>query len=119
MREKAATARKGPSNLGDLDDVFAGKSEPVAPPAGAMARSAPTSAASASGGEGARTEQPERGGATLSTIRIPHYLSERIANYLHVNRGDTMQTLFFKGLVELGIEVEAQDLVPKRQRRAR
>ena len=38
---------------------------------------------------------------------------------MHVHRGDTMQTLFFKGLVELGIEVEPESLVPKRQRRAR
>ena len=119
MREKAAAVRKAPAQLGDLDDVFAGKGEPVAPPAGATSRSAPTSAASGSSGEDARAGQPEPRGATLSTIRIPHYLSERIANYLHVNRGDTMQTLFFKGLVELGIEVEAEDLVPKRQRRAR
>ncbi len=34
-------------------------------------------------------------------------------------RDDTMQTLFFKGLVELGIEVKPEDWVPKRQRRAR
>lgn len=110
--------------MGDLDDVFAGKGETVTPPPGAIPRSAPVSAqpspaASAGEGEEAQAGQPERGGATLSTIRIPHYLSERIANYLHVNRGDTMQTLFFKGLVELGIEVEPEDLVPKRQRRAR
>lgn len=126
MREKAATARKGPSRLGDLDDVFAGKGETVAPPPGVAPRSAPVSAqpapaapAGAGAGEGTHMGQLERGGATLSTIRIPHYLSERIANYLHANRGDTMQTLFFKGLVELGIEVEPEDLVPKRQRRAR
>ena len=54
-----------------------------------------------------------------STIRIPEYLSERIADYLHVHRGDNMQTMFFKGLVKLGIKVEPEDLVPKRQRRSR
>ena len=62
---------------------------------------------------------PERPGVSLSTIRIPEYLSERIAEYLYHHRGDNMQTLFFKGLVKLGIEVEPEDLVPKRQRRSR
>jgi hypothetical protein len=56
---------------------------------------------------------------SLSTIRIPEYLAERISDYLHLQRGDTMQTLFLKGLVELGIEADLEDLVPKRQRRAR
>lgn len=112
MREKAASARKGPAGLGDLGDVLAGKGEPMAPPTDAASRGT-------SAGEGARAGQPERGGATLSTIRIPHYLSERIADYLHANRGDTQQTMFFKGLTKLGIEVEPEDLVPKRQRRSR
>lgn len=126
MREKAAAARKGPAGLGDLDDVLAGKGEVMAPPTGAAPRSAPVPEQPAPApapvvpaGEEARADRPERGGATLSTIRIPHYLSDRIADHLHANRGDTMQTLFFKGLTKLGIEVEPEDLVPKRQRRAR
>jgi hypothetical protein len=57
MREKTVSARKGPAGLGGLDDVLAGKGEPVAPPAGATPRSPTppqTTAAAASIGEGAR-----------------------------------------------------------------
>ncbi len=49
----------------------------------------------------------------------PHHLSAPISDYLHANKGDTLTTLFFKGLMKLGIEVEPGDLVPKRQRRSR
>ena len=35
------------------------------------------------------------------------------------HRGDTMQSLIFKGLKKMGLHVEDEDLVPKRQRRAR
>ena len=127
MREggtTAASARKGLAKLAsdDLDDVFAGKGERMTPPTGGAPRSAPVPErpAAPTGGEAlGPAKRVERAGVSLSTIRIPNYLSERIADYLHVHRGATMQTLFFKGLVELGIEVEPEDLVPKRQRRAR
>lgn len=114
-----AAARKGPAKLGgDLDDVFAAKREVASPSSGGAMRS---------GGAGARANPPEpapvepaeKEGVTSSTIRIPHYLSDRISDYLHANKGDTLTTLFFKGLMKLGIEVEPGDLVPKRQRRSR
>lgn len=61
----------------------------------------------------------EREALTISTIRFPVYLSDQIADYLHAHRGDTMQSLIFKGLKKMGLHVEDEDLVPKRQRRAR
>ena len=45
MPEKAATARRGRAGLGDMDDVFAGKDEPVA----ALAEPAPRPARGAVG----------------------------------------------------------------------
>jgi hypothetical protein len=125
MREDAtAASRKGPAKLasGDLDDMFEAKRERPAAPGGAAPRSAlvPERPVPAAESEGAGPpKRVEKAGVSLSTIRIPDYLSERIANYLHVHRSDTMQTLFFKGLVKLGIDVEPDDLVPKRQRRMR
>jgi len=119
MSERSTTAsatRKGPAKLGeDLDEVFAAKKETTAP-------RAPVSDSAAVSGETGRGERPqavERDGVTSSTIRIPHYLSARISDYLHANKGDTLTTLVFKGLTKLGIEVEPDDLVPKRQRRSR
>ena len=120
MSEKgrAAVTRKGPAKLGeDLDDVFAAKKEaPLLPGDGAM-NGSPARGADRS--EPTPAEPAEKEGMTSSTIRIPHYLSDRISDYLHVNKGDTLTTLFFKGLTKLGIEVEPGDLVPKRQRRSR
>ena len=91
-RGRAAVARKGPAKLGeDLDDVFAAKKESALPPSGgATGRDA-----------GGRANQPEP---------APVELAEK---------GDTLTTLFFKGLTKLGIKVEPGDLVPKRQRRSR
>ena len=117
-RGRAAAARKGPAKLGeDLDDVFAAKKEAAPQPGdGAVSRD-PGSGANRP--EPALVEPPEKEGVTSSTIRIPHYLSDRISDYLHANKGDTLTTLVFKGLTKLGIEVEPGDLVPKRQRRSR
>lgn len=108
MSERSAvTARKGPAKLGeDLDEVFAPKKVAVAP-GGAVA--------SRAGGP----EPADRDTVTSSTIRIPGYLTDRISNYLHANKGDSMTTMFFKGLTKLGIEVEPEDLVPKRRRGSR
>ena len=111
MSERSAAARKGPAKLGeDLDSVFATKKGTVTPGGAAV---------SGEGGRAASLEPVERDGVTSSTIRIPHYLSARISDYLHANKGDTLTTLVFKGLTKLGIEVEPEDLVPKRQRRSR
>ena len=110
MSERSAATRKGPAKLGgDLDAVFATKKN-VATPGDAV---------SGEGGRASSPEPPEKDGVTSSTIRIPHYLSARISDYLHANKGDTLTTLVFKGLTKLGIEVEPEDLVPKRQRRSR
>lgn len=111
MSERSTATRKGPAKLGeDLDAVFATKKDAATP------------GVAAASGEGSGTGSPEpveRDGVTSSTIRIPHYLSARISDYLHANKGDTLTTLVFKGLTKLGIEVEPEDLVPKRQRRSR
>ena len=117
-RGRAATARKGPAKLGeDLDEVFTAKKEAAPlPGSGAMNRDA---ANGAKRPELVPAGPEEKEGVTSSTIRIPHYLSDRISDYLHANKGDTLTTLFFKGLTKLGIEVEPGDLVPKRQRRSR
>ena len=61
----------------------------------------------------------QRDAVAISSIRFPLYLSDEIAEYLHTHRGDTMQSLIFKGLKKMGLHVEDEDLVPKRQRRAR
>jgi hypothetical protein len=61
--------------------------------------------------EARSAKRRERAGVSLSTIRIPDYLAERISDYLHFHRGDTMRALFFKGLVKLGIEFDPEDLV--------
>ena len=117
-RGRGATPRKGPAKLGeDLDDVFAAKKAAAPlPTGGVMNRDA---ASGAKRLEPTLAEPEEKEGVTSSTIRIPHYLSDRISDYLHANKGDTLTTLFFKGLTKLGIEVEPGDLVPKRQRRSR
>ena len=117
-RGRAAVARKGPAKLGeDLDDVFAAKKEAASLPGGAATNGSTEGGANRP--EPASVEPAEKEGVTSSTIRIPHYLSDRISDYLHANKGDTLTTMFFKGLTKLGIEVEPGDLVPKRQRRSR
>ena len=117
-RSRAAVARKGPAKLGeDLDDVFAAKKEAASSPGDAATNKSTEGGANRP--EPASVESAEKDGVTSSTIRIPHYLSDRISDYLHVNKGDTLTTMFFKGLTKLGIEVEPGDLVPKRQRRSR
>ncbi len=63
--------------------------------------------------EPAPAELAERERVTSSTIRILHYLPDRISDDLHANKGDTLTTLRFKGLTKLGIEVEPGDLVPQ------
>ena len=117
-RSRAAAARKGPAKLGeDLDDVFAAKKEAALSPGGTATNRSTEGGANRP--EPVYVEPAEKDGVTSSTIRIPHYLSDRISDYLHVNKGDTLTTMFFKGLTKLGIEVEPGDLVPKRQRRSR
>jgi hypothetical protein len=120
MPERNAAARKGPAQLGgeDLDEVFAPKKVAAAPGAGGAAAG---SKEEGRGGHAGTLSVPEDGDdkPTSSTLRIPGYLSDNISEYLHDHKGDNMQTMFFKGLVGLGIHVRPEDLKPKRQRRSR
>src|SRR5512132_1865465 len=111
-------------NMDKLGDVLAGKLQPPSLPAGADQRvtTAPVSLAPA---EPASTEpaiaDPKRKGpkGISTSLEVPPYLMENIAEYLRANGGHNMRTLLFTGLSKLGIHVEPQDLVPQRQRRSR
>lgn len=54
-----------------------------------------------------------------TSLEVPPYLMDNIAEYLRANAGYNMRTLLFTGLTKLGIHVEPEDLVPQRQRRSR
>lgn len=112
-------------NMDKLGDVLAGKGQPPSLPAGAEQRgtTAPVSPAPATP-ELASTEpavdSKRKGPKGISTsLEVPPYLMENIAEYLRANGGHNMRTLLFTGLSKLGIHVEPQDLVPQRQRRSR
>ena len=112
-------------NMDKLGDVLAGKGQPPSLPAGAEQRgtTAPVSPAPATP-EPASTEPAvdsnRKGPKGISTsLEVPPYLMENIAEYLRANGGHNMRTLLFTGLSKLGIHVEPQDLVPQRQRRSR
>lgn len=114
MSEAAGRAlvRKGAAKLNadKLSDVLAGKGQSPSPPAGAEQR-------------GAATPSPEpkrKGPKGISTsLEVPLYLMDNIAEYLRANGRHNMRTLLFTGLTKLGIHVEPEDLVPQRQRRSR
>jgi hypothetical protein len=108
-----------------LGDVLAGKGQPPSLPAGAEQRgtTVPVSLAPVTP-EPASTEpavdSKRKGPKGISTsLEVPPYLMENIAEYLRANGGHNMRTLLFTGLSKLGIHVEPQDLVPQRQRRSR
>src|SRR5512132_1149664 len=112
-------------NMDKLGDVLAGKGQPPSLSAGAEQRgtTAPVSPAPATP-EPASTEpavdSKRKGPKGISTsLEVPPYLMENIAEYLRANGGHNMRTLLFTGLSKLGIHVEPQDLVPQRQRRSR
>jgi hypothetical protein len=113
-------------NMDKLGDVLAGKGQPPSQPAGAEQRgtTAPVSLAPVTT-ETASTEptvaDPKRKGpkGISTSLEVPPYLMENIAEYLRANGGHNMRTLLFTGLSKLGIHVEPQDLVPQRQRRSR
>jgi hypothetical protein len=107
-------------NIDKLGDVLAGKGQSPSPPAGAEQRGAtpPVSLAPVAPEPG--PADPKRRPKGISTsLEVPPYLMENIAEYLRANGGHNMRTLLFTGLTKLGIHVDPQDLVPQRQRRSR
>ena len=123
-----ASARRGAAKL-DMDklgDVLAGKGQPPSPPAGAEQRSAippvspdPAPPAATLAEPGSTDSKRPRPRGISTSIEVPPYLMENIAEYLRANGGHNMRTLFFTGLTKLGIHVDPEDLVPQRQRRSR
>lgn len=120
-------------DAGKLGDVLAGKGQPPSPPAGAEQRGANNAPVhpDASAGRSAPiavqqsdtfavTTGLKRGPKGISTsLEVPAYLMDNIAQYLRANAGHNMRTLLFTGLTKLGIEVAPEDLIPLRQRRSR
>jgi hypothetical protein len=118
----AVPARKGAAKLdpGKLGDVLAGKGQALGAPAGAEQRGGSMTASATL--PVSTTPQPaqRRGPKGISTsLEVPPYLMDNIAEYLRANGGYNMRTLLFTGLTKLGIHVEPEDLVPQRQRRSR
>jgi hypothetical protein len=120
-----ALARKGAAKLNadKLSDVLAGKGQPPSPPAGAEQRGAAISATPSPTPAHTVAPSPEpkrKGPKGISTsLEVPLYLMDNIAEYLRANGRHNMRTLLFTGLTKLGIHVEPEDLVPQRQRRSR
>ena len=123
-RISSAPARKRAAKLdtGKLGDVLVGKGQAVGAPAGAeqrgAAETAPTLRQPILAPQPAETRR--RGPKGISTsLEVPPYLMDNIAEYLRANGGHNMRTLLFTGLTKLGIHVAPEDLVPQRQRRSR
>lgn len=121
---RSAPVRRGAAKLdaGKLGDVLAGKGEVVGAPAGAEQRGASETASPSR--PAATAQQPaeanRRAPKGISTsLEVPPYLMDNIAEYLRANSGHNMRTLLFTGLTKLGIHVAQEDLVPQRQRRSR
>lgn len=123
-RTRSASARRGAAKLdaGKLGDVLAGKGQRLGAPAGAEQRGASETAPAPRPVALAPhpTEARRRGPKGLSTsLEIPPYLMDNIAEHLRAHGGHTMRTLVFTGLTKLGIHVAPEDLVPRRRRRSR
>jgi hypothetical protein len=123
-RISSAPARKRAAKLdaGKLGDVLAGKGQAVGAPVGAEQRGAaeavPIPRQPILAPQPAETRR--RGPKGISTsLEVPPYLMDNIAEYLRANGGHNMRTLLFTGLTKLGIHVAPEDLVPQRQRRSR
>jgi hypothetical protein len=126
MSDAPTRKRAAKLNLDKLGDVLAGKGHVPSPPVGAEQRSTaqaiPRTLDSAPpASSGPETLEPKRKGpkGISTSLEVPPYLMENIAEYLRANGGHNMRTLIFTGLTKLGIHVEPQDLVPQRQRRSR
>lgn len=121
---RVAPARRGAAKLDatKLGNVLAGKGQVIGAPAGAEQRGAFMSAPASQPVTAAPppAEAKRRGPKGISTsLEVPPYLMDNIAEYLRANGGHNMRTLLFTGLTKLGIHVAAEDLVPQRQRRSR
>ena len=89
-----------------------GKGQVVGAPAGAEQRGA-AEAAPPPGNpfSPAPAETRRRGPKGISTsLEVPPYLMDNIAEYLRANGGHNMRTLLFTGSTKLGIHVAPQDL---------
>lgn len=115
MPEKAATARKGRAGLGDMDDVFAGKDEPIAALADPVPRPAHAEPPPI---KPAAPEPDAEEEMLITTLRIPGYLAENIRRWLYENPKHSQHSMFFAGLDKLGIEVREEDLEPRRRPRS-
>ena len=118
MPDRTAAARKPRAGLGDMDDVFAGKSDTIAALAdpatqAGRSRSAPAPAKVVSEPEVEEDREP-----LITTVRIPGYLAENIRKWLYEHPSHTQHTMIFAGLAKLGIEVREDDLEPKRRPRS-
>ncbi len=116
MPDRTAAARKPRAGLGDMDDVFAGKSDTIAALAdpatqAGRSRSAPMPVKPA-------PEPEEDREPLITTVRIPGYLAENIRKWLYEHPTHTQHTMIFAGLAKLGIEVREDDLEPKRRPRS-
>jgi len=120
-----ALARKGAAKLNadKLSDLLAEKGQPPSAPTGTEQRGAglPTEPSSTPAHITAPLPEPKRKGprGISTSLEIPLYLMDNIAEYLRANGRHNMRTLLFTGLTKLGIHVEPEDLVPQRQRRSR
>ena len=120
----AVPARKGAAKLdpGKLGDVLAGKGQALGAPVGAEQRggSIPPSATLPVSTTPEPAPAKRKGPKGISTsLEVPPYLMDNIAEYLRANGGYNMRTLLFTGLTKLGIHVKPENLVPQRQRRSR
>lgn len=114
MPDRTAAARKPRAGLGDLEDVFAGKSDTIA----ALGDPATQTERSRSALAKAEPEPEEDREPLITTVRIPGYLAENIRRWLYENPTHTQHTMIFAGLAKLGIEVREEDLEPKRRPRS-
>jgi hypothetical protein len=120
---RSVPARKGAAKLdaGKLGDMLAGKGQALGVPLGTEQRGGSV-IGPASLPVTAEPPAPtrRRGPKGISTsLEVPPYLMDNIAEYLRANGGHNMRTLLFTGLTKLGIHVQPEDLVPQRQRRSR
>jgi hypothetical protein len=113
MPKQATTGRKGRAGLGNLNDVFAGKDEPVAALAEPLRATKPEPAPS-----GPPARASDDGRMLITTVRFPGYLAENIRRWLYEHPEHTQHTMIFAGLAQLGIQVHPKDLEPQRRPRA-
>lgn len=117
MPDRTAAARKPRAGLGNMDDVFAGKSDTIAALADPATQAGRSRSAPAPAKVVPEPEVEERE-PLITTVRIPGYLAENIRKWLYEHPSHTQHTMIFAGLAKLGIEVREDDLEPKRRPRS-